>query len=100
MTAGKWIVRRDEEGLWRVLDGDGYHRITYSTWEEAMQEADRMARAVTVTLPADPHVWWSGLDSDGRKYVRDVNDNEICYEPGELETLALHLLAYARKERR
>lgn len=26
----------------------------HDTWTEAMQEADRMARTVTVTLPADP----------------------------------------------
>lgn len=100
MTAGKWSVLRGEDKVWRVWDGDGDYRGTYHTWEGAIRDADRGARAVTGALPADPYVWLSGLDSDGRRYVRDVNDNEICYEPGELETLALHLLAYARKERR
>ena len=102
MTAGKWSVTRYEGGLWRVWDGDSDYIGTYPTWEGAMRGAHRGASdsAVTVALPADPHVWLSGLDSDGRKYVRDVYDNEICYRPGELETLALHLLAYARKERR
>lgn len=45
MTPGKWNVERDEEGLWRVLDGYDYHRITYSTWEEAMRYAHLLAGA-------------------------------------------------------
>ena len=59
-----------------ILDCADVHS-TYSTWEEAMQEADRMARTVTVTLPAGPSI---AADAD-------------------LENIALALLAHVRKDR-
>ena len=73
---------------------------TWHTHQMALAHADEQSRTIEVTLPRDPLVWESGWDSDGRVYVRDINDNEICYEPGQLEPLALHLLAHHYRKAR
>lgn len=97
MTGSSWgVVRpehvyREADGLLACTEWESLH----GTWAEAMQEVDRMARTVTVTLPRGQLAWLSGLDSDGREYVTEIDGNEICYEPGGLGEIALRLLAYA-----
>ena len=115
MTRDRWVVVRRRQGdprvsplwpgwsAWCDLGGRGgivTQIKSFDTHAEALAYADEQARTIEITLPADPLVWESGWDSDGRVYVRDINDNEICYEQGQLETLALHLLAHhCRKAR-
>ena len=94
-----WLVVRPSE-VCREADGLlgcwGFDSRQH-TWEEAMQEADRMARTVTVTLPANPgieitarterHSGWSSLHP--RFYLAADAD-------ADLENIALALLAHAR----
>ena len=99
-------VYRTDDGLLGCWEVHSRHH----TWEEAMQEADRMARTDTVTLPRlTPGGWttagsfrvspgppWLGdalevdeLDHDGAYFIIGKED---C------EPLARVLLAHARKE--
>ena len=123
MSEQRWAVLGDPDGhgwlvvrpcdVFRRIDGLLECWATHSrhdTWAEAMQEADRMARTVTVTLPRlAPEEWtkagnfyvipelpWMGdalevdeLDDDGAYFIIGMED---C------EPLALALLAHARKE--
>lgn len=106
MTAGKWSVTRYEDGAWLVWDGDGHHRGTYPTWEEAMRYAHRDARTITVTLPADPdrHAPLRGIEmrSDAPNRIRFAEpdwdwSNMIGLEADHIEPFALALLAHARR---
>ena len=106
MTAGKWAVTRGEDGVWRVWDGDGYHRGSYSTWGAAMRFAHRDARTITVTLPANPHMHASFLGTemcsdapDRIKFAGPDGDwsNMIGLEADHIEPFALALLAHARR---
>ena len=89
-----------------ILDCADVHS-TYSTWEEAMQEADRMARTVTVTLPRlTPRKWTKAggfqviPESPGcgdALEVDEIGDGEyFIIGKEDCEPLALALLAHAR----
>ena len=109
-TMNGWLVVHPGDIL-RMGDGrlecwDIHSR--HHTWEEAMQEADRMARTVTVTLPANPGrvmpetatmvSWELGSVWVERTYMvpggQDVTIPDACRE-----RVALALLAHARKDR-
>lgn len=84
----------------------------HDTWEEAMQEADRQARTVTVTLPAPQavHTIPAAVPDEHPIYVHTAGQlteisatssqgrMRINLYHAELEPLALALLAHARKE--
>ena len=91
------------DGILDCLDVHSYH----STWTEAMQEADRMARTVTVTLPANPGrvmpvtTIMMSSDPDGiwtERTYRVDGRRELTIPDAYREPLALALLAHARKE--
>lgn len=111
MTGGWGVVRpehayREDDGLLACIEWESLH----DTWAEAMQEADRMARTITVTLPTpkvvhiipaavtDEHPIYvhtegqlteiSAVASQGRMRINLYHD--------ELEAVALALLAHAR----
>ena len=89
-----------------ILDCADVHS-TYSTWAEAMQEADRMARTGTFTLPANPdrvlpvtNIMMS-RDPGGiwtERTYRVTGYQEITIPDTCRERVALALLAHARKE--
>ena len=108
-TMNGWLVVHPGD-VFRMDDGrlecwDVHSR--HHTWEEAMQEADRQARTVTVTLPADPG---KVLPVTGVMMSRDPEgvwiehtyrvawDWDITIPDAYRETVALALLAHARKE--
>lgn len=83
----------------------------HHTWEEAIQEADRMARTDTVTLPRvqDKHeikvsddvtvpiIVWKNRKGDFTVKERGTLGS-VELSPDELEPVALVLLTHARKE--
>lgn len=96
-------VVRFPDGTWRITRGD-LMSDAFDNWADAMACADELARSINVTLPPEEYVWESGIDSDGRHYVTDRWDHEICYYPngdengeGTLKEIALYFLAYAYK---
>lgn len=78
----------------------------HDTWTEAMQEADRMARTVTFTLPADPdrHAPYRGAVASSEapaQYQFGGPDgdwsNKINLEAAQITPFALALLVHARR---
>ena len=109
-TMNGWLVvhpgevLRESNGRLDCWDVHSRHH----TWEEAMQEADRMACTVTVTLPRlAPEEWttagnfrvipekpWLGDALE----VDEIGDGEyFILGKEDCEPLALALLAHARK---
>lgn len=80
----------------------------HDTWTEAMQEADRMARTVTVTLPRLAPGEWTRTGNfrvfPERPWLGDALELDACDDAGEYfilgkedcEPLALAILAHAR----
>ena len=118
MSEKKWAVLGDEAGSgWIVAHpGDVFRRIDgllecwathsrHDTWAEAMQEADRMARTVTVTLPAYQNP--TTINADPASLVTIYTLGTLAHiEAGgmrlnlfrhELEQVSLALLAHARR---
>ena len=109
-TMNGWLVVHPGEVLRESngrLDCWAVHS-RHHTWEEAMQEADRMACTVTVTLPRlAPEEWttagnfrvipekpWLGDALE----VDEIGDGEyFILGKEDSEPLALALLAHARK---
>ena len=109
-TMNGWLVVHPGEVLRESngrLDCWAVHS-RHHTWEEAMQEADRMACTVTVTLPRlAPEEWttagnfrvipekpWLGDALE----VDEIGDGEyFILGKEDCEPLALALLAHARK---
>ena len=94
---------REEDGLLACIEWESLH----DTWAEAMQEADRMAHTITVTLPANPDrvLPVTTVDAYDRGYgvwiertYRVAWDWEITIPDAYRETVALALLTHARKE--
>ena len=100
---------REDDGLLACIEWESLH----DTWEEAMQEANRLARTITVTLPSPQaaHTIPAAVPDEHSIHVRTVGQlTEISAisSPGrlmrinlyhdELEPVALALLAHARKE--
>lgn len=120
MSEQKWaVLGGDDRTGWFVIHpgdvfrcGDGRLECwdvhsRHDTWEEAMQEADRMARTVTVTLPANPDrvlpvtkiMTHSEPEGTWTKRTYTVYGyQEITIPDAYREPLALALLAHARKE--
>ena len=122
MSEQKWAVLADEAMNGWIVAHPGYvfRRsdglldcwATHSrqhTWEEAMQEADRMARTVTVTLPRLTPGEWTTVgnfrvipESPGcgdALEVDEIGDGAyFIIGKEDCEPLALALLAHARKE--
>ena len=107
-TMNGWLVVHPGEVLRESngrLDCWAVHS-RHHTWEEAMQEADRMARTETVTLPANPDRVLPTAnimvtrDREGiwiERTYRVAWDWEITIPDKYRETVALALLAHARK---
>lgn len=101
-------VFRGGDGLLECWEVHSRHH----TWTEAIQEADRMARAVTVTLPRvqDKHeikvsddvtvpiIVWKNHKGDYVVQESVGMFGSVELSPDELEPVALALLAHARKE--
>lgn len=96
-------VFRTGFGLLDCWDVHSYH----STWAEALQEADRMTRSVTVTLPADPDREMPAMtimthsEPEGAWIERTYwvpGGQDITLPDALREPVALALLAHARKE--
>ena len=119
MSEQKWAVLKDEDRIgWLVVqpcDVCRYNGIPecwdahshHSTWEEAMQEADRMARTVTVTLPANPDrvmpetATMMSSDPGGvwiERTYRVPGGQDVTIPDACRELVGLALLAHARKE--
>lgn len=117
MSEQRWAVLKDADRIgWIVVHpgdvfrtGDGIYdcwdaHSHHSTWEEAMQEADRMARTVTVTLPAYQNP--TTINAEPASPVTIYKSGPLTQiEAGgvrfnlfrhELEPVALALLAHAR----
>lgn len=121
MSEQRWAVLGDLDGDgWVVAHPDDTFRrdgrldfwddhSVHDTWAEAMQEADRMARTITVTLPRlAPEEWteaggfhviseppWCGDALE----VHEIDDyGYFTIGREDCEPLALALLAHARKE--
>ena len=112
-TMNGWLVVhpgdvfRGSDGLLECWDVHSRHH----TWEEAMQEADRMARAITVTLPTpqEVHTIPAAVPDEHSIHVRTVGQlieiiaissqgpMLINLYHDELEPVALVLLAHARR---
>ena len=100
---------REDDGLLACTEWESLH----DTWAEAMQEADRMARTVTVTLPrpqGKKRIECTTHPSPYQVYAQGVNGHAgvgtvaspygsiyFC-DAGDMEAVALALLAHARKE--
>lgn len=120
MSEQRWAVIGDAaRNRWLVIHpGDAFRgsdgrlewwdaHSLHDTWAEAMQEADRMARTVTVTLPANPdrvlpatNIMVSS-DPEGvwiERTYRVAWDWDVTIPDAYRETVALALLAHARKE--
>lgn len=125
MSEQRWAVLGTETGHeWLVIHpGDvsrrsdgrlecwGIHS-SHDTWAEAMQEADRMARTVTVTLSRvqDKHeikvsddvvvpiIVWKNHKGDYVVQESVGMFGSVELSPDEIEPVALALLAHARKE--
>ena len=96
-------VFRGGDGLLECWDAHSRHY----TWAEAMQEADRMARTVTVTLPADPDrvmpetATMARSEAGGvwvERTYRVPGGQDVTIPDAYRETIALTILAHARKE--
>ena len=123
MSKYKWSVLRTESGNgWLVVHPGEVLRESngrldcwevhsrHHTWEEAMQEADRMARTDTVTLPRLTPGEWTTVgnfrvipESPGCGDALEVDelDDDGAYfiiAKEDCEPLARVLLAHARKE--
>ena len=115
-TMNGWLVVHPGDIL-RMDDGrlecwDVHSR--HHTWEEAMQEADRMARTVSVTLPRVGDIHALPLSSKAHKedpilvshdppevrirYSAQGTTNTLCLFRDELEPVARVLLAHARRK--
>ena len=115
-----------EPGRWRVVrtrgirtpwspwyvDREGCHgMVSFPTWREAMDYADRMARTREVVLPRQPlPLSLPGVEEDEPVFVtydiedgcvfltdQDDGDMVVLYKH-ELRTLALALLAHTEQE--
>ena len=120
MSEQRWAVLGDEaRNGWIVVHpgdvfrgGDGLLECwgihsRHDTWAEAMQEAGRMARTVTVTLPANPGrvmpetATMMRSEAGGiwiERTYRAPGGQDITIPDAYRETIALTLLAHARKE--
>ncbi len=119
MSEQRWAVLGGADGEWLVVHPGDVCRTDdgllgcwevhsrHHTWQEAMQEADRMARTGTFTLPANPD-WVLPVtmirgtrDPEGVWTERTYQvswDLEITIPDAYREPVALALLAHARKE--
>lgn len=131
MSEQKWAVMRGERGAWIVstpdhTDRDDDGRLIcwdvdsiHDTWTEAMQEADRMARTVTVTLPRAKVTKFATDNASRRADMRldtthdgvllsrtsihpwklrwRTNDQAAYIPNSQLQDVALALLAHARR---
>ena len=120
MSEQRWAVLGTEAmNGWLVVHPGDVFRVGYglldcwdihshhSTWAEAMQEADRMARTTTVELPANPDrvlpvtTIMTRSDPEGTWTERTYRVDEyqaFTIPDAYREPLALALLAHARKE--
>lgn len=106
----RWKVKKCRDGGcpdWHVYDPHGeFHGP--SDWQDALAYADRAARTVEVTLPRAEDVWGlhegeMNLAAESRGDLwTDVYDSDgnciTLFTPTELEPLAIHLLALARRK--
>lgn len=94
-------VFRGGDGLLECWDVHSRHH----TWEEAMQEADRQARTMTVTLPAYQNPTTINVDPPSPVTIYtpgpftriEAGKMRINLFRHELEQVALALLAHARR---
>ena len=100
-------VYRESDGLLACIEWDSF----YDTWAEAMQEADRMSRTFTGTLPApqEVHTIPAAVPDEHSIHVRTLGQlteiSAMSYQGpmrinlyrDELEPVALALLAQARR---
>lgn len=125
MSEQRWAVMRDEREAWIVstpdhTDRDDDGRLIcwdvdsiHDTWTEAMQEADRMARTITVTLPRvgtshtipaditpdpDIHITRESAPHGYEVACIQSGNSVLRLGGGEREALALALLAHARRK--
>ena len=121
MSEQRWAVMSAEGSGWLVVHPSDVRRYDgrldcwevhsrHHTWEEAMQEADRMARTDTVTLPRLTPGEWTTVgnfrvipESPGCGDALEVDelDDDGAYfiiAKEDCEPLARVLLAHARKE--
>lgn len=119
MSEQKWAVMSTMIGGWGVArpehayrESDGLLACTeweslHDTWEEAMQEVDRMARTETVTLPANPDevmpevkvaAYDRGYDIWIDRTYLLAGYHELTIPDAYRETVALALLAHARRK--
>lgn len=120
---GRWRVVRarglpESERAWWYVDRENCHgSMSFPTWREAQDYADRMARTVEVVLPRitddreegitewpnlrDLFVWPDQHDEPrlGQLYLRIADDyRDVDVELHDLRPLAGVLLAYAEQE--
>lgn len=123
MEPGRWRVKRarglpESMQAWWYVDREGCHgSVSFPTWQEAQDYADRQARTVEVVLPRitgdreegradwpnlrDLFVWPGQHDEPrlGEPYLRIADDyRDVDVELHDLRPLALVLLAYAEQE--
>lgn len=96
-TGYEWAVFELSKGGWWV------HRAEFNTHTEALAYADRMARTVTVELPADPnkHAPYMGYEASLDAPLHHQfgapdwePSNKISLERSQIEPFALALLAH------
>ena len=94
---------REDDGLLACTEWESLH----DTWAEAMQEADRMARTVEITVPRPQRLttlYWGVpevqvmIEHSPRYSELNQRDQRIIIRADQREDMALQLLAHARKE--
>ena len=114
---GRWKVMRvrglpePERAWWYVYRERSHGMVSFPTWREAQDYADRMARTREVVLPRQQlPLSLPGLDGgervfvtydieDGSVYLVDQDDGDtVVLYKHELRTFALALLAHEEQE--
>ena len=111
---GRWRVVRSRVsryGLRWYVEREGCHGIvSFPTWREAQDYADRMARTREYVLPRISHsgdwvpdmptlkIGWENHHTRTTFWVEDRGINSITIRPDELLPLALALATFAEME--
>ena len=114
---GRWKVMRvrglseSERAWWYVYRERSHGMVSFPTWREAQDYADRMARTREVVLPRqqlplslpgleeDEPVFVTYDIEDGSVYLIDQDDGDmVVLYKHELRPLALALLAHEERE--
>lgn len=95
MTGGKkWRVERQREGCWAAYDpvyGYAVHPWTFDTHAEAMREADRRARTITITIPRRDRILKLSAAAGGWVSITGIDWLMTAKNP---EQAALDILAH------